>query len=111
VPEESREGLGGIQSGKVEFEVEFTNVNGDQEIEAPAHARPIESLTRNLGGTPGLGGITSGESGGTLPANPNDGTTSGPGSEQFQEYAECLDKARPEDTDALQRCAELLQQP
>jgi hypothetical protein len=89
--------------------VEFTNVNGDQEIEAPAHARPISSLTRSLGGTPGLGGITSEEGGGTLPANPNDTQSGGPGSEQFQAYAECLDKARPEDTEALQRCAELLQ--
>ena len=111
VPEASREGLGGVQSGKVEFEVEFTNVNGDQEIEAPANARPISSLTRSLGGTPGLGGITSEEGGGTLPANPNDGQSSGPGSEQFKAYADCLDKARPEDTEALQRCAELLQQP
>jgi hypothetical protein len=111
VPEANREGLGGIQSGKVEFEVEFTNVNGDQQIEAPAHARPISSLTRSLGGTPGLGGIATEEGGGTLPANPDDGQTGGPGSEQFQAYAECLDKARPEDTEALQRCAELLQQP
>ena len=27
------------------------------------------------------------------------------------QYADCLDKARPEDTEALQRCADLLQQP
>jgi hypothetical protein len=111
VPEANRESLGGIQSGKVEFEVEFTNVNGNQAIEAPAHARPIESLTRSLGGTPGLGGVVTEEGGGSLPANPNDGQSGGPGSEQFQAYAECLDKARPEDTEALQRCAELLQQP
>ena len=111
VPEANRESLGGIQSGKVEFEVEFTNVNGNQAIEAPAHARPIESLTRSLGGTPGLGGVVSEEGGGSQPANPNDDQSGGPGSEQFQAYAECLDKARPEDTEALQRCAELLQQP
>jgi hypothetical protein len=110
VPEESREGLGGIQSGKIEFEVEFSDVNGDQQIEAPANARPIESLTRSLGGTPGLGGVVTEEGGGTVPANPDD-QSGGPGSEQFKAYAECLDKARPEDTDALQRCAELLQQP
>jgi hypothetical protein len=111
VPEESREGLGGIQSGKIEFEVEFSKVNGDQQIEAPANARPISSLTRSLGGTPGLGGIATDEGGGPLPANPDDGGAAGPGSEEFQAYAECLDKARPEDTEALQRCAELLQQP
>ncbi len=111
VPEANRESLGGIESGSFEFEVEFTDVNGDQTIEAPAHARPIESLTRSLGGTPGLGGVVTEEGGGSTPANPNDAPSGGPGSEQFQAYAECLDKARPEDTEALQRCAELLQQP
>ena len=49
--------------------------------------------------------------GGSTPANPSDGQGDGPGTEQFQAYADCLDKARPEDTEALQRCAELLQQP
>ena len=39
-------GLGGIQSGAIEFEVEFSDVNGDQQIEAPANARPLSSLTQ-----------------------------------------------------------------
>jgi hypothetical protein len=106
VPEESRESLGGIQSGSIEFEVEFSNVNGDQEIEAPAHARPISTLTRSLGvgGTlPGLGGGSGSTP--TVPDNVN------PEAEDFQQYKECLDKARPEDTEALQTCAELLQRP
>jgi hypothetical protein len=105
VPEASRESLGGIESGSIEFQVEFADVNGDQEIEAPAHARPISSLTRTLGGggtLPGLGG------GATTPTVPDNAT---PEAENFQKYADCLDKARPEDTDALQRCAELLQRP
>jgi hypothetical protein len=108
VPEESRQSLGGIQSGAIEFEVEFSNVNGDQQIEAPAHARPISDLTTSLGGgaLPGIGGSGGSES--EPPSAPSDGS---PGSEEFQNYADCLDKARPEDTDALQRCAELLQQP
>jgi hypothetical protein len=111
VPEASREGLGGIESGAIEFQVEFTNVNGDQAIEAPAHARPISSLTRSLGGTPGLGGVVTDESGGSAPANPSDDQGDGPGTEDFQAYIDCLDKAPPEDTEALQRCAELLQTP
>jgi hypothetical protein len=107
VPEASREELGGIQSGAIEFEVELSKVNGDQEIEAPANARPLSALTRTLG------------SGGTLPGlgtGPEDTTppSSGDGSaeaQNFKEYEDCLDKARPEDTEALQRCAELLQRP
>ena len=38
------------------------------------------------------------------------GTTSSD-ADQFRKYADCLDKARPEDTEQLQRCADLLQQP
>jgi hypothetical protein len=110
VPEASRSSVGGIQSGSIEFQVEFSKVNGDQTIDAPAHARPISALTRSLGG--GLGGIATGQDGGSLPANPGDGGGSAsPGTEQFQAYADCLDKARPQDTEALQRCADLLQQP
>ena len=109
VPEESRQSLGGIQSGSIEFEVEFSKVNGDQEIEAPANPRPLSALTTTLGGSgtlPGLGG----DSQETTPTPPTeDGTT--PEAQDFKEYADCLDKARPEDTDALQRCAELLQRP
>jgi hypothetical protein len=107
VPEESREALGGIESGSIEFQVEFADVNGDQEIEAPANARPMSALTRSLGGggtLPGLGG----GSDSSTPSVPDNAT---PEAEDFQKYADCLDKARPEDTDALQRCAELLQRP
>ena len=45
--------------------------------------------------------------GGQLPPE----STTTPEAEDFKEYAECLDDARPEDTDALQRCSELLQRP
>jgi hypothetical protein len=108
VPEENREGMGGIQSGSIEFEIEFTDVNGDQEIEAPARSRPIESLTRNLGGTPGLDGIVTDENGGETPAAPPGENGADPEADNFKHYADCLDKARPEDTEALQRCADLL---
>ncbi len=46
VPEASRASFGGIQSGSIDFQVEFADVNGDQQIEAPAHARSLSSLTR-----------------------------------------------------------------
>jgi hypothetical protein len=106
VPEESRQSLGGIQSGAIEFQVEFGDVNGDQQIEAPANARPIADLTTSLGGGGTLPGLSEGTQ--TSPAEPDDAS---PEAQDFQEYADCLDKARPEDTDALQRCAELLQRP
>jgi hypothetical protein len=104
VPEANREALGGIQSGAIEFEVELSDVNGDQEIEPPANARPLSALTDSLGGT-GVPGLGQGEA---VPAQPD---ATGPEAEDFQEYKDCLDEARPEDTEALQRCAELLARP
>jgi hypothetical protein len=109
VPEASRKSLGGIQSGSIEFEVEFSKVNGNQEIQAPAHARPLSDLTTSLGGAGalGLGG------GGSQPTAPEPPTSGGanPDAQNFKDYADCLDNARPQDTEALQRCADLLQTP
>jgi len=110
VPEESRSSLNGIQSGSIDFKIEFADVNGDQEIEAPAHARKLSALTRSLGGNsalPGLG-LDAGSDSSSLDQG-SSGNTS-PGAQQFKDYADCLDKAKPEDTAALQRCADLLQQ-
>jgi hypothetical protein len=111
VPEASRASLGGIQSGSIDFQVEFADVNGDQQIEAPAHARSLSSLTRHLGtGASGgtLPGLGSGGNPATTPTAPDNAS---PEAQDFQQYADCLDKARPEDTEALQRCADLLQRP
>jgi hypothetical protein len=106
IPEESRDGLGGLTGGTITFSVELRDVNGDQQIKAPAHSRPLSKLTRSLGGGAldglGAGGDT------TQPAEPEDGES--PEAEQFRRYSECLDKARPEDTEQLQRCAEILQE-
>ena len=115
MPEESRAALGGIQCGSIDFSVEFANVNGDQEIEAPANARPLSELTGSLGGALGALGARLGRRGAAAtpgPREPNgagDGRT--PEAQDFKDYADCLDKARPEDTEALQRCADLLQRP
>jgi hypothetical protein len=103
VPPEQREDLHGIEGGTIQFSLELSDVNGDQEIEAPARARPMSKLTRSLGGGlfPWLG---------AEPGAPPNGETA-PEAERFRDYAECLDEARPEDTDALQRCAKILDGP
>jgi hypothetical protein len=114
VPKESRPSVGGIEGGSLDFSVELANVNADQVIEAPTSARPLAELTGSLGGSL-LGGAGDqpsggGGSGGVAPVSPNGSSTSqsAPSADDFKAYADCLDKARPEDTDALQRCAELL---
>jgi hypothetical protein len=116
VPKEKRASVGGISGGTLEFSIEFRNVNGNQQIEAPAKARPLSELTNSLGGggilpgtdtAPSTGGSRPGPNGGAgvPPASSNDA----PDADAFQRYADCLDKARPEDTEALQKCADLLQ--
>ena len=109
IPEADQTGLGGLRGGSIKFSVELRDVNGDQAIEAPAHSRPLSTLTDSLGGALdalGAGGGTGQEPG------PEEGAEDGSSdADQFRQYAECLDKARPEDTEQLQRCADLLQQP
>jgi hypothetical protein len=114
IPKRSRAGLGGLDGGSIVFSIEFRDVNGDQEIEAPASARPLSDLTESLGAG-GLPGGLGGGDGSEAPAPPDmpsggsDGGSDDP--EAFRRYAECLDNARPEDTEELQRCAELLEEP
>jgi hypothetical protein len=103
VPKEDRNSVGGIEGGSLSFTVEFANVNGNQRIVAPARARPLSELTQSLG-TTALGGSGGGSSGSTTTPSP-----SSPSADAYKRYAKCLDKANPQDTDALQRCAELLQ--
>jgi hypothetical protein len=115
IPKQSRAGLGGLDGGSIVFSVEFRDVNGDQEIEAPANARPLSDLTDSLGGgalTPGLGG--GGGEQPAAPAGPDEPAPDGGGAndpEAFRRYSECLDRTRPEDTEELQRCADLLEAP
>jgi hypothetical protein len=117
VPEDSREELGGLRGGTLTFSVELGDVNGDQQIDAPANARPLSALTDSLG-TGTLDGLGGGESEPNAPVAPEDADPPNSGgdaddeaaaeAEAFRDYAECLDKSRPEDTEALQRCADLL---
>jgi hypothetical protein len=103
VPKEDRDSIGGIEGGSFSFTIEFTKVNGDQKIEAPARARPLSELTRSLG-TTALGGASGGSGSTTTPTPP----ASGPDPDAYKRYADCLDKTDPADTDGIQRCQELL---
>lgn len=104
---------GSNEKVEVEFELTLGEVNEEQEISAPANAKPLEGLFQELGinplelleagGSGDLGGLLEGLTGGD-----EGGSTagSGGGSSQ-QEYVECLQEAEtPTD---LQKCANLLQ--
>ena len=119
VPKRDRERAGGIESGSLEFSIELRKVNEPVKIVAPARARPLDALTRSLGseGIDQLGGLDddAGADQGEAPADGSGGTGTTPpaGAEDqdekaFREYAECLEQTRPDDTEALQRCAQLL---
>jgi len=103
VPDKDRASVGGIKGGTLEFSIELSKVNGDQRIVAPAKARPLSDLTNSLGAGALGGGTTAPPSGGT-----GGGTSTTPNSDAFKQYSQCLDKAKSQDTAALQRCAKLL---
>jgi hypothetical protein len=110
IPDADRAGLGGLTGGSIVFWVELRNVNGNQQIEAPAHPRPLSKLTDSLGGALGaLGGGTATPDGSSRDGGAGDGDSAD--SEELKRYEDCLDKAKPQDTEQLQRCADLLQAP
>jgi hypothetical protein len=111
IPKRSRAGLGGLDGGSIVFSVELRDVNGDQEIEAPAKARPLSDLTDSLGAGGLLGGGGEEPQAPGPPDMPSGGSGGTDDPEAFRRYAECLDRARPEDTEELQRCADLLEEP
>jgi hypothetical protein len=108
VPQADRGGLDKLEGGSIKFSVELSHVNGRQHVEAPSHARPLSELTRSLGSGGLLGGIA-GSGQGTTPGKSKQSTS--PEADAFRRYSQCLDKAKPGDTQALQACAEILQQP
>ncbi len=116
VPKADRRQVGGIEGGALELAVEFRDVAGEQRITAPAQARPLSDLTKQLGGarTLGLGVRGGGGRRGQTPRLPRQQSPRAPrggegDAETFQRYAKCLEQAGPQNTAAQQRCSQLLQ--
>ena len=114
VPKKEQGSVGGLKGGAIEFSLQFSNVGARERIQAPAHARSLSELTKSLGTQAlrgGIGGLSDGSAaspGKTTPQAPSSGPTGSPTAEAFKRYGQCLDKADPRDTRALQRCAGLL---
>jgi hypothetical protein len=114
VPQEDQESVGGIEGGSLKFSIEFANVNGDQAIEPPSRSRPLAELTAQLGGNAlsgGLGLDNGSPESEDREAPPATGEGGGPAAEDYQNYADCLDRIDPADTAALERCSALLNAP
>ena len=120
VPPSARALARGATGGNLTISIEFAGVGEPQTIQAPTNAKPISELTKQLSGLGGALGATGGiggtSSNGSSPSSGAPGGVPGsaggggrsPSSEQFQKYAQCLNKAKPSDTAALQKCSELL---
>jgi hypothetical protein len=101
---------------EVEFDLSLSGVNEEQEISAPADAKPLEGLFQKLGVNPlellegassgeGLGDLLEGVTGGSSPSG-NESSSGGSGAGQ-KAYLECLQGAKtPAD---LQKCASMIQ--
>lgn len=91
---------GAPQSADLRLDLQLLEVNEDQEIEAPADARPFDELLESLGGL-GLGAAGgAGGTGGT-------GGTGGASEQNLEKYTQCIQEAGS-DTDAARECADLL---
>jgi hypothetical protein len=103
IPSDQQAKFRGAQGGTLSFSVDFAKVGEKQTITPPTGARPISELQQQLGGLGGgLGGLGgSGSSG-------SGSSGSGPTASQFQKYSQCLQKAAPSNTTAIQKCAALL---
>jgi hypothetical protein len=114
VPDELKSSARGLTGGNVNVSVELAGVGDPQTITAPTNAKPLAELTKQLGGIGGLGsalgatGGLGGAAGGSAGSGSAGGSGSNPSSAQFKKYSECLNKAKPSDVAAIQRCAQLL---
>lgn len=113
VPPRSQTQMRGLKGGNLSFSVELAGVGQPQTIPTPRNARPISQLREQLLGTVGgglgggLGGGTGGLGGGSSSGGGSSGG-GGPSNSKLQRYSQCLEKAQPSDTAALQRCAQIL---
>lgn len=116
VPDDDRGDVGGITGASIRLSAELRDVGGDQKVEPPAQSRPLSDLTSQLGSLSSIAGDALGGGGGSgADATPGSGggapagaAPDGGGADVFERYGECLERARPDDAEAITRCAELV---
>jgi hypothetical protein len=108
IPSSQKSQFQGATGGNITFSLDLSKVGEQQTVTAPPNPKPISQLQGALGGLGGSssGGATPGASGGSATPGASGGKT--PSSAQFQKYSQCIQKANPSDTAAIQKCAALL---
>jgi hypothetical protein len=105
IPKDQQSKVGGLTGGTIKFSIELANVGEPVNIKPPSNPQPLSALTGAI--SPSLGALGSGSSSGSGSSPPATGGST-PSSKQFQDYAQCLQKAGAGNAAALQKCAELL---
>jgi hypothetical protein len=117
ISKDQQKNFNGVTGGTIQISIEFSNVGTPKKIVAPANAKPISDLGAQLNalggaqlgqnGSSGSGSSGSGSSGGGSSSG-SGGASTTPSSKQFQQYAQCLQKAGGNNPQALQKCADPL---
>jgi hypothetical protein len=117
IPKDQRKNFNGATGGTLQISIEFANVGQPKHIVAPTGAKPISDLRAQLGalggGSLGSNGSGSGSGSGSSSgsgsgATGGSGSSTTPSTKQFEQYAQCLQKAGGNNPQALQKCADLL---
>jgi hypothetical protein len=116
IPSSASAQFQGATGGTLSFTIDFAKVGQPVTITAPPNPHPIAELQQQLGGLgAGLNGLGGSGSGGGSSGSGSSGSGSGSGSSgsgptpaQFQKYSQCVQKANPSDTAAIQKCTQLL---
>lgn len=115
VPKDDQADVRGVTGAGITFSAELSDIDGDQEVKAPSTSSPMSVLTDQIGGLAGLTGLGGSDGTATTPdvttTAPDAGSTGGSGgtgAEDFERYGQCLERARPDDTEAIARCSQLV---
>jgi len=115
VPKDQQAKFNGATGGTLQLSIDLANVGGNQQVKAPSNAKPISDLAGQLnalGGSLGTGSSSSGSGSSSPGGAPGGSTTPGasttPSAKQFQDYADCIQKAGGNNAAAIQKCADIL---
>jgi hypothetical protein len=100
VPKAQQTQTQGVTGGSITFSIQFSNVGQPAQVTAPTGTKPITELVQQIKNLTGSGSSSSGSNGGGSAG-------SGATPDQYQKYADCLNKAG-KDQKKTAACLDLL---